>query len=30
MDNNEEKFEESTGIIQPVEIDKEMRTAYID
>ncbi|MBR6054706.1 MAG: DNA gyrase subunit A [Bacteroidales bacterium] len=30
MDNNEEKFEETTGIIQPVEIDKEMRTAYID
>ena len=34
MDNNEEKnqLEEplSTGLIQPVEIDHEMRTAYID
>ena len=34
MDNNEEKnpVEEpqSTGLIQPVEIDHEMRTAYID
>jgi len=34
MDNNEEKnpFEEpqSTGYIEPVEIDHEMRTAYID
>ena len=33
MDNNEEKnpVEEpqSTGLIQPVEIDHEMRTAYI-
>ena len=30
--NNEEKdfIEEQTGIIEPVEIDKEMRTAYID
>ena len=34
MENNEEKnpVEEpqSTGLIQPVEIDHEMRTAYID
>ena len=32
MDKNEEKdfIEEQTGIIEPVEIDKEMRTAYID
>ena len=34
MDNNEEKnpVEEplSTGLIQPVEIDHEMRSAYID
>ena len=31
MDNKENEFiEESSGIIQPVEIDKEMRTAYID
>ena len=31
MDNNEnELIEASSGVIQPVEIDKEMRTAYID
>ena len=34
MDNNEEKYlmeeEQPTGLIQPVEIDHEMRTAYID
>ena len=32
MEKNEEKdlIEEQTGIIEPVEIDKEMRTAYID
>ena len=31
MDNEEKDFlEEPTGIIEPVEIDKEMRTAYID
>ena len=32
MDKSEEKelLEEQTGIIEPVEIDKEMRTAYID
>ena len=32
MDKNEEKdlIEEPAGIIEPVEIDKEMRTAYID
>ena len=34
MDNNEEKnvLEEpqETGYIEPVEIDHEMRTAYID
>ena len=33
MDNNEEKNlmeEPQTGYIEPVEIDHEMRTAYID
>ena len=34
MDNNEEKIPveepQSTGLIQPVEIDHEMRSAYID
>lgn len=28
--NSEEIIEENTGIIEPVEIDHEMRTAYID
>jgi DNA gyrase subunit A len=30
MDNEEKKEEGLTGIIEPVEIDHEMRTAYID
>jgi DNA gyrase, A subunit len=30
MDNDEKIVERQTGIIEPVEIDHEMRTAYID
>jgi len=30
MDIEEKKEEGQTGIIEPVEIDHEMRTAYID
>ena len=30
MDNEEIKNEQFTGVIEPVEIDHEMRTAYID
>lgn len=30
MDNEEKIVEGQTGIIEPVEIDQEMRSAYID
>ena len=30
MDNEEKNLEGTHGIIEPVEIDQEMRSAYID